>query len=86
MGRAPVELLTGDVPSWGYCLSLLPLSHSRSLSISHLSDLHQRAATVSQGEGGRGEEEEDLLILDAIYLYSSHTPVVCRALLGFPWL
>lgn len=26
MGRAPAELLTGDVPSWGYCLSLLPLS------------------------------------------------------------
>lgn len=68
------------------------LSHSRSLSISHLSDLHQRAATVSLGEGGRGEEKEELLILNAIFacltvkLYSSHTPVVCRALLGFAQL
>lgn len=26
VGRTPVELLTGNVPSRGYCLSLLPLS------------------------------------------------------------
>lgn len=83
----------GD-PQWNYWLEIYPpratvtlFSHYRSLSISHLSDLHQRAATVSLGERGRGEEKGELLILNAIFscltvkLYSSHTPVVCRALL-----
>lgn len=63
--------------------------HSRSLSISHLSDLHQRAATASLGEGSRGEEKEKQLILNVCFtvkLYSLYTPVVCRALLGFAGL
>lgn len=92
-GRPP-----SGITDWRYTLQGLQslsspsFSHSCSLSISHLSDLHQRAATVSLGEGGREEEKGKLLILNAIFscltvkLYSSHTPVVCRALLGFALL
>lgn len=50
MGRAPEELLTGDVPSRGYCLSSPSFSHTHSLSISHLSDLRLPLSLWKEGE------------------------------------
>lgn len=56
VGRAPVELLTGDVPSWGYCLSLLLLSPTPAHFPSPTFLIFTRELPLSLWE--KGEEEK----------------------------
>lgn len=76
-GRVPAELLTGDAaPGATVSHFSLVLPHSHSLSISCLSDLHEReprrhrlsrrsGSAARQGGERWGEEREERLILDA---------------------
>lgn len=57
VGRAPAELLTRDVPSWGYCLSLLLLSPTPTHFPSPTFLIYTRDLPLSLWEKGAEEKK-----------------------------
>lgn len=88
-GDPPVELLTGDIPSQGYSLSLLPLSPTPAHFPSPTFLIFTRELPLSLWEKGEEKKKKGNCSFSMPSFpasqsnYSSHTPVVCRALLGF---